>query len=586
MFKSIHWRISIPFILLILLLMLVLGVYLSRSIRQIEINSLQNELASETHLLADTLSTSGGNPFSTSVAGQLATRWADILDARVTLIRSDGTVVGESHEDLTGMDNHLNRPEIQQAKVEGVGRSIRYSQTVGTDMIYVAARVERSGQLAGFVRVSVPLREIQANITNIQHTILAGTLIAAVLAVLLAALIARYTTRPLRSLTAEIQQMSVRGLQTAGIASSAQDEIGQLTRAFNIMGSELRSRFADLEAERSKLSSVLDQMTDGVMIIDRGGQVELINRAALRIFGISEPEAMSNSFAWIVHHYQIVDLWETSKKTGEVQQISLELPVRRLFLQVTATPFRGPLPDHTLILIQDLTRMRRLETMRSDFISNISHELRTPLASLKALTDTLLEGALEDPPAARHFLNRIETELDALTLIVQELLELSRIESGKVPLQLNPVAPCSLILSAVERLKLQADRAGLLIEIQCPENLPPVLADSTRIEQVIVNLLHNAIKFTPSGGKITISARVADGSVQFSVADNGVGIPAEDLPRIFERFYKADRARSGGGTGLGLAISRHLVAAHNGDIWAESVESKGSTFYFTLPVTD
>jgi two-component system phosphate regulon sensor histidine kinase PhoR len=237
-----------------------------------------------------------------------------------------------------------------------------------------------------------------------------------------------------------------------------------------------------------------------------------------------------------------------------------------------------------MLLFQNLTQIKKLETVRQDFISNISHELRTPIASLKALTETLQEGALEDPPAAKRFLERIETEVDSLSLMVSELLELSRIDSGRVPLKLTPISPCELVYSSVERLSLQAERANLRVLIDCPDDLPDVLADSKRLEQVLVNLLHNAIKFTLSGGTITVSAQDSVEYIEFCVRDTGVGIPEEELPRIFERFYKTDRARASGGTGLGLAIARHLVEAHSGRIWAESVESKGTNLYFRIPI--
>jgi len=213
----------------------------------------------------------------------------------------------------------------------------------------------------------------------------------------------------------------------------------------------------------------------------------------------------------------------------------------------------------------------------------MSHELRTPLASLKALTETLQGGALEDENVANRFLNRMEIEVDSLSLMVQELLELSRIESGKVPLKLEAIDPRELIDASVERLKLQAERSGLALEIVCKKELPTIFADFSRIEQVLVNLLHNAIKFTPSGGSVTISCDQNEKNLIFSVSDTGRGISSKDFPRIFERFFKADRARAGGGTGLGLAIAKHLVEAHKGDIWAESEEGKGSTFYFSIP---
>jgi two-component system phosphate regulon sensor histidine kinase PhoR len=250
------------------------------------------------------------------------------------------------------------------------------------------------------------------------------------------------------------------------------------------------------------------------------------------------------------------------------------------------SPLQTSGQGHCLVILQDLTRIRRLETVRRDFLSNISHELRTPLASLKALVETLQVGALDDPPAAQRFLYRADQEVDALSQMVEELLELTRIESGKVPLRLAETAVEDVILPPVERLRSQSERRNLELVIDIAPDLPPVLSDAARAQQVISNLLHNAIKFTPVGGTITVRAGLNHkGSfVLFSVMDTGFGIPAAELPRIFERFYKADRARSSGGTGLGLAISKHLVEAHGGEIWAKSKEGKGSTFYFSLPV--
>jgi len=292
-----------------------------------------------------------------------------------------------------------------------------------------------------------------------------------------------------------------------------------------------------------------------------------------------------------VRLHQAVELVQAAQESGQIQSAILELPARQLTLQALAIPRRSAADTGAsagvLLLFQNLTRLRRLETVRRDFISNISHELRTPLASLKALTETLQEGALEDPPAARRFLSQIETEVDALSQMVSELLELARIESGRVPLQLAEVDPAALIERAVERLGLQAERSGLQVQVSA-EGLPKILADPARLEQVLVNLLHNAIKFTPSGGQITLKAerdaQNPTGFVLFSVQDTGAGIPESDLTRIFERFYKSDRSRASGGTGLGLAIARHLVEGHGGKIWVESAETRGSTFYFTVPI--
>jgi len=264
-----------------------------------------------------------------------------------------------------------------------------------------------------------------------------------------------------------------------------------------------------------------------------------------------------------------------------MQSESIELPTRHQFLQLVVIPDQHA--SGSILLAQDLTRLRRLETVRRDFVSNLSHELRTPLASLKALTETLQDGALDDPPAARHFIDQIQVEVDALTQMVNELLELSKIESGRFTLDLSPVAACDLLDSASKRMQLQAERAGLGLRVECTVDLPKVQIDSQRLEQVLVNLIHNAVKFTRAGGEIVLLAEPVDGSVRFGVRDTGIGIPEDEVSRIFERFYRVDKSRAGSGTGLGLSIAKHIVEAHEGKIWAESREGEGSTFYFTIP---
>jgi two-component system, OmpR family, phosphate regulon sensor histidine kinase PhoR len=341
----------------------------------------------------------------------------------------------------------------------------------------------------------------------------------------------------------------------------------------------LQSQTFEVEAERARLAAVLERMTDGVLIADSGGQIQFANPAAERLF--DSKKAVGGRVVEVLHHYQLVEAWQRSRDTGEAQEESVELPASRRFLQLVVLPDRQT--GGSLLMVQDLTRVRRLETVRRDFISNVSHELRTPLASLKALTETLRDGALEDPKAALRFIGRIETEVDALAQMATELLELSRIESGQVPLELKAVPAADLLRSAAERMRAQAERAGLTLRIDPTEDVREVLADAPRLEQVLVNLIHNAIKFTRPGGEVVLNARAERDFVRFSVCDGGVGIPVEELERIFERFYKADRARSGGGTGLGLSIARHLVEAHGGRIWAESIEGQGSTFFFTIP---
>jgi two-component system, OmpR family, phosphate regulon sensor histidine kinase PhoR len=356
-------------------------------------------------------------------------------------------------------------------------------------------------------------------------------------------------------------------------------ELGNLSSSITSMISTFNLRHSTLEAERARLATVLEQMTDGVLIADSQGIVQFANPAAGRLFQTSDP--VSRSIVEVVRHHQLVEAWRRCQQTRQLQSESVELPTRHQFLQLVVIPDQHS--SGSLLLAQDLTRIRRLETMRRDFISNLSHELRTPLASLKALAETLQDGALEDPPAARHFIDQIQIEVDALTQMVTELLELSRIESGRLSLDLQPVAVCELLDSASRRMMLQVKRAGVGLRVECADDLPMVKVDLQRLEQVLVNLIHNAVKYTRAGGEIVLLAEAGTGSVRFAVRDTGIGIPADDVPRIFERFYRVDKSRTGSGTGLGLSIAKHIVEAHSGKIWAESIEGQGSTFYFSIP---
>ena len=362
--------------------------------------------------------------------------------------------------------------------------------------------------------------------------------------------------------------------------------IEELSSAVSSLASVFNLQLSTLNSERNRLATLLDQLADGVLIADARGLIQFANPAAKRLFDAANP--IGRTVTEVVRHHQLVEAWRRCQQTGELQSESIEIPTRRQFLQLVVMPDQHA--SGSLLLVQDLTRVRRLEAVRRDFISNISHELRTPLASLKALTETLQDGALSDPEAGPRFLGRIVMEVDALNQMTQELLDLSRIESGQVELNLAPVTPNELLMSAADRMKMQAERAGVILEVECPDELPQINADQARLEQVLVNLIHNAVKFTRPRGVITLFAEASDieehgasSGVRFGVKDTGIGIPADDIPRIFERFYRVDKSRSGSGTGLGLSIARHLVEAHRGKIWVESIEEQGSTFFFTIP---
>jgi len=584
MFQDIRWRIAIPYVILILVVMGGLTIYLSRTTRDAQLEALRNSLLVQARTLSASLQPSFDNVGAEGL-DQQANLWSELLRARVTIIGTDGTVLGESDEDRELMNNHLNRPEVQQALVRGEGSSIRFSQTLDTDMMYAAVPLEKAGEIIAIVRIALPLEQIERNIGQLQRAILTAALIASAAAVVVAVVIAGRTSRSVHRLTQVANRMAAGDLD-ARLRLAPRDDLGDLTRAFNYMGDQLRDRVHDLADERGRLAAVLDNMADGVLITDGMGRVGMINPAAARLLRVDSEEAIGRSFAEVTRHHGLIESWQQGFDQRQEQMTAVEIDRKGTFVQMIVSPLDMADGQGCLVILQDLTRIRRLETVRRDFISNISHELRTPLASLKALVETLRDGAMDDPPAAKRFLDHAEYEVDALTQMVEELLELTRIESGMVPLRLSPTPVSDVVLPPVDRFRRQAERHDLSLIVDLPDDLPPVMSDASRAQQVVGNLVHNSIKFTPEGGTVTIQAKLGGDEpvVVISVQDTGTGIPASELPRIFERFYKADQSRSSGGIGLGLAIAKHLTQAHGGRIWAKSKGGKGSTFYFTLPI--
>ncbi|MDP7240553.1 MAG: ATP-binding protein, partial [Dehalococcoidia bacterium] len=352
----------------------------------------------------------------------------------------------------------------------------------------------------------------------------------------------------------------------------------------NEMSTSLRDTLDTVYQERNQLFTLLAAMADGITMTDAQGRVIIANRVAGELFGFEENKAIGLPLIDVLRDHEITGVMEQCLNTGQPQSLQIEARPDRRFLRVVATPLvEGDTVGGVLLVIQDLTELHQLQSVRQEFIGNISHELRTPLASVKVLAETLQRAVKEDPEAVAGFLRRIDDEVDSMAQLVEELVELSRIETGQVGLDLGEVDLHLLALEVQEAMYLQARRKGVDLLVEQSLQLPPAWADANRVRRVLTNLVHNAIKFTPQSGRVTVAAVHEDGEVTVRVTDTGVGIPEEDLTRVFERFYKVDKSRSGEGTGLGLAIAKHVVQAHGGRIWAENREVHGSTFTFTLP---
>ncbi|MGC8826619.1 MAG: sensor histidine kinase [Anaerolineae bacterium] len=553
-----------------------IGLYLVSAFRSAQSAALEQQLVLTARALALTA-------FAAPEGAAVNLGEAASAGAYIIVLDQQGTVRRQFPASNVRFGTSASWPDVRQALTNGEIVLMRdYSPLAGSSLLFCSAPAfNAAGEIVGVVTTALPDVECSINIRNNRLILswaglLAGSLLAA------AALLTVYSSwleGQLNPLLHSIQERTTAG----GAASRA---LAPLWSAWTQTLRYFQQSMSRMDTEIAQLRSALDNMTDGVMIVNRQGCILLMNPACRRLLDIAAPET-SGSLAQMVRDFRIVELWQTLFQSPEDRTAAPPIEILRdqhtLLVSGARIPFAGE--DRALIMVQDVSQARRIEAMRRDFISNVSHELRTPLASVKALVETLREGALEDPSAARHFLERIEIEVDSLTQMVQELLELARLESGRVTLDLQTVDLAAVIAPAVDRLLPQAQRAGVHIILDVPTNLPRVQVDPSLFRQVIANLVHNAIKFTSGGGEIRITAHASEREITVAVSDTGIGIPREDLPRIFERFYKADRSRASGGTGLGLAIAKHVVLSHGGRIWAESQEGRGSTFYFTIPLS-
>ena len=577
MHRRIRWRIALPYLILMVVMMTIFTVLTIQHIRQEENDRWEDQLLDTARLIASETKQDDWDQGEPLALSKLAAKTSENFGVQVAFLTPQGTPLASSFDPLILSNNSLLISALSEAQSDG-----QSAQIVNQEIAAAVAVYDINDNMLGIVLLHSPISYFQLNISRLIWLAIIIVLISGGSVLLLALIVSDLSYKPVEVLSIAAQQMSMGNFINLEFPGNAY-ELSDLNQSLEEMAVHLGNQIDVLTGEKAKLSAVLDQMTDGVLIADVNGRVQMLNPAAERLFQVKEEIGLGRSIVEVMRYHQLVELWRKAKD-GQRQSMMLEIGSQHMFLQVVASPLKTALPGSTMLLFQDLTQLRKLETVRRDFISNVSHELRTPLASLKALAETLQEGALEDPPAAHRFIIRMETEIDNLTQLVNELLELSRIESGKVPLSFQRIRPYDLLKTPYERMVLQAERAGLELILDCSQDLPVVFADPDRITQVLINLIHNAVKFTPPGGSITLSTYQDNNQIVFYVRDTGVGIASKDLSRIFERFYKADRARAGGGTGLGLSIARHMIESHSGYIWVESEEGEGSTFYFTLPI--
>jgi two-component system phosphate regulon sensor histidine kinase PhoR len=566
---------------------LVMGVYVSRALEARSVARLQGTLVTQAGLLQDVFAPLGETPVGSPDLQTRAQRYARILGGRVTVIGADGTVLAESDRDsVREIENHAERPEVRQALAGGVGSDVRRSATVGRDLVYVAVPLERPGRPRAVLRLALPTREVDDARALVRATVVAGALLAFGVAVVVGLFVSRRVTRPLRGMEDAARRMAEGDFgQTVPVAGN--DEIAALGVALNRTAVALREKIERLADEQAKVRTILDGMIEGVVALDDRGRVLLLNPAARAMFGVEHGGSEGRSFLEVIRQKGLLDLVERVRTSDAPARAELELgpPVNRVVAARGATLGLGPGAAGVLLVLHDVTELRRLERVRSEFVANVSHELRTPLTCIKGYLETLLDGALDDRAHARKFLEVAGTHAERLDRLIDDLLELSNIESGRATLAPMRLDLGDVVGGVVAMFERQAVQQGLALEGLVPAG-QTVRADRDRLVQILVNLVDNAVKFTPEGGSVSIEAGPGPaGRVEIRVRDTGVGIPSTDLPRITERFYRVDKTRSRevGGTGLGLAIVKHLVQAHGGELRIESALGQGTAVSFTVP---
>lgn len=522
--------------------------------------------------------------------------FAEGSHARITLIRADGVVVAESHADPQRLENHWERPEVQGALLNNFATNQRHSRTLSEDMLYVAKALRSGDRVEGVVRVGVPVRRLNERLDSVARLVVAAGIVGVLIALLTGFILARRVTVPIREMVGAADALQ-RGDYSARVKSLPGDELGRLGETLNRLGEELTGRIATISQERAQLKAMLAGLVEGIIAVDDDNRVMFCNRAAISLLRSPFDDVAGKSLRDLVSGYSGISggsvgmrdiLPLVTRARLQMELVQEELVVgegeQAHCLETKATPFKGDQTSGVIVMVHDVTGLRRLERIRQDFVANVSHELKTPLTSIKGYVETLLAGALDDRAIAIRFLEKIDRNVTRLVNLVQDILSLARIENQEELIKPAPVDIFSLVRSVLSRHEDDFVQKKLTLRAEIGHAGFAVFGDREALVQVMDNLVSNAVKYTPAGGHVTVSLKRVGTQGRIEVTDTGIGIPREDLDRIFERFYRVDKARSRelGGTGLGLSIVKHLVAGMNGRVGVESEVGVGSRFWVEL----
>jgi len=585
---SFKTKLILSYIIVVLISFAAIAYFLDKKLEERSLQTIESSLVASGRLIEDQISAENLKKEDTGYLESLAKKLGAKAGCRVTIINIHGKVLadsGRSEEEVLRMDDHIGRPEVRAALASGIGIDTRYSPTLKIDMLYVALSVKDDGKTAGILRLALSLESVQKTLYAIRRIIFLGLLFAMGIAVMLGSVLAAQTLKPINRMIHVSRRFS-KGDFSRRIIQAPRDEIGELANTLNKMAQDIEDNLKNIRTQNQQLAAMFDGMIEGVIVVDGAGRIISLNAAIERVFGISAIETKGKVFLEAVRNNDIAETIGEVLKGAKplMREMSLVLPVRKVF-QVNAVPvFDGGAVSGCLVVMHDITEIRKLETVRRDFIANVSHELKTPLTSIKGFVETLLGGALEDRENNRQFLEIIIEHTGRLDNLVNDLLSLSHLESKEITLEKEDIRLRDQLDSIIKGFGSQIKGKNIEVANDLPAGLS-TRADKGRLDQVFTNLIDNAIKFNREKGTVRIYAQQEDGRIKVVFEDSGIGIPEKDAGRIFERFYRVDKARSRelGGTGLGLSIVKHIVEIHGGTVGVESVEGLGSKFWFTLP---
>ncbi len=584
--KRLVWQLYPTYILLSLLVLFGLGWYISTALRDFHYEQTAGDLKARAQLVKEQLQ---GQFDATHKVwlGQLVRRLGESSGTRITIILKDGVVLADSEEDIRKMENHSQRPEIKTAVSGDFGKSIRFSRTLGQTLMYVAVPFEQNGEVLGTVRTAISISDVDDTLGNIRQRLFLAGFVIVLLAVPISWWLSRRISRPLELMTGAAQRFSQGELETP-LAETGSIETQRLAKALNHMASDLSERIHREVEQRGEMEAILGCMVEGIIAIDNEQRVIRMNSATARLFGISSHFEPGRPIHELIRNSELQRFIRKGLNLQEPLEDELTLlDTEKRYLHVQAAPLTGKLDERigVLIVLHDLTRLRQLESVRRDFVANVSHELKTPITAIRGAVETLLdEEGMND--ASQRFLEIIFKQSERLNALVEDLLDLSRIEQGVTEggweLKSGPIRP--ILENARNACESMIFQQNIDLEINCPEGIRARI-NGGLLEQAVINLLSNAVKYSPVGSRISMAASEDEHQVLIQVKDSGCGIAEEHLPRLFERFYRIDLARSRalGGTGLGLAIVKHIALAHQGNVFVDSVPGQGSTFTITLP---